>query len=81
MATLTITVPDAEVPRIRAAFAERARQRRMRANGDPNEPLTPATPEEIRQEIISWVVGEVRAYEQGVAAAAAAAGVTPVPAS
>lgn len=54
MAQLTITVPDAEVSRIRAAFASPV---------PFGETPTPATIEEVRQAIIRYVIDRVRTYE------------------
>ena len=59
MASMTITVPDAVVPRLRQAFGR-------------NDPSTgnriPATVAEIEAAIKSWTKGIVLEYETSVAA-------------
>ena len=59
MATLTITVPDTIVPRLRAAFG-----RENPATGG----RIPATNEEIQATLKSWVKGITLEYETAQAA-------------
>lgn len=69
MAQMTITVPDAQLDRVKEAFGRRSA---------PEANWTPATPEEVRRAIIAYVIERVRIYEQMAARAAADASVTPV---
>lgn len=72
MATLTITIPDAQVPRVLEAFG---------TNIILGQPNTPATPAQVRQKLAEYVKTVVQHYEMEQARIAAASGVTPVDAS
>lgn len=67
MAQLTITIPDAQVPRVRAAFAKRL-----------GLAVQDVDAEAIRLELVNLVKIIVRVAEEEEAAAAARAGVTEV---
>lgn len=70
MAQLTITVPDAQVPRIRAAFAPRV----MKDAAD-------VTAEDVRLALIDIVKKIVRGHEAQEAEATARAGIVDVDAT
>lgn len=66
MATLSITVPDAQVPRVQAALG-----RALGLEGD-------ATADQVRQFLVDTLVEAVLAQERAEAAKAARDGVTEV---
>jgi len=72
MATLSITVPDAEVPRIAAAIGDRMGLR------DSNGVARVATAAEMRGWIVDRLKEITRSHETNLAVVAAAAGVTDV---
>lgn len=65
MAVINITIPDAQIPRIRAAF--------QKYSGDPNYGLP-----ELKAFLAAQIKGVVLAQEQKDAAETAQAAVTPV---
>ena len=67
MASLTLTIPDAQVDRVLEAFADRVGK-------DPADVVA----EDVRQELLMLVKLIVRQYEKEVAATAAEAGVSDV---
>lgn len=72
MATLTITVPDAQVPRVQAAVG--------RALGlvDGSELPRDATSDEVRQHIVDFLIETTRRIEAREAAQTAADAVTDI---
>ena len=66
MASLTITVPDEQVDRIRTAFGS--------TNIDTNE-VTLATVEEVREQLRAYIISRVTNYEYSVAVQSAMANV------
>ncbi len=66
MATLTITIPDANVTRVRTAFGH--------LNGSST--WVPATTQEVQNALTAYLRREVRSYEEGLAQQAALLGVT-----
>jgi hypothetical protein len=71
MATLSLTIPDDQIPRVLAAFGTRL------INGD----TTPATVAEVRASLIQFVKDRVRAHEYELARVAAATGIVDVEAT
>lgn len=70
MATISITIPDAQVPRVLAAFGHRVSR---------NQPSTgPATPAEFKAQIVAFVRGVVRKVERDAYVAGADATITDV---
>ena len=63
MAALTITVPDGQVDRIREAFSASL----------PGSAVTPATVEEIKEQIRGYIRNRVLSYENQKAVQLAAA--------
>ncbi len=68
MATLTITIPDASVTRVRAAFGHPA------SMTDPT--WVPATTAEVQAHVTEQINLYVRRYEERLAAQSAVGGVT-----
>lgn len=66
MATLSITVPDAQVDRVRDAVT--------RALGLENQ----ATVDEVRQFLVDYLIETVRGQERAAAEAVARAGITDI---
>ncbi len=66
MATLTITIPDANVTRVRAAFGHL----------QGTSTWVPATTQEVQDALTTYLRRQVRSYEEGLAQQAALAGVT-----
>lgn len=72
MATLTITVPDGQVARVRTAIGSALNL--VDGNGDPRD----ATADEVRQYLVDTLKAQVRAEEEDAAADAARSAVTDV---
>ena len=68
MATLPITIPDANVPRVQAAFGHQA--------PPPGLEWIPATSAEVQAAITNWLRQYVRNYEEALASAEAIEDVT-----